>query len=65
MIASALTQSSLMQAVGEALSAFVANHGTEDLDVFVLVLGERLIQRDRADAAEMIGNWRPVGSRQS
>ena len=62
-IASTLTQSSLMQAIGETLSAFVANHGPGDLNGFVLVLGERLIQRDRADAAEMIGNWRPVGSR--
>lgn len=62
-IASTLTQSSLMQAIGETLSAFVANHGTADLDGFVLVLGERLIQRHRADAAEVIGNWRPVGSR--
>jgi hypothetical protein len=52
-----------MQAIGETLSAFVANHGPGDLNGFVLVLGERLIQRDRADAAEMIGNWRPVGSR--
>jgi hypothetical protein len=52
-----------MQAIGETLSAFVANHGTADLDGFVLVLGERLIERHRADAAELIGNWRPVGSR--
>lgn len=65
MIASTLTQSSLMQAIGETLSAFVANHGPGDLDgfVLVLVLGERLIQRNRADAAEMLGNWRPVGCR--
>jgi hypothetical protein len=54
-----------MQAIGETLSAFVANHGTGDLDGFVLVLSERLIQRDRADAAEMIDNWRPAGSSQS
>jgi hypothetical protein len=53
-----------MQAIGETLSAFVANHGPEDFDGFVLVLAERLIQRDRADAAEMIGDWRPVGFRQ-
>ncbi|AUT66827.1 hypothetical protein C2L65_43110 [Paraburkholderia terrae] len=64
-IASTLTRSSLMQAIGETLSAFVANHGTGDLDGFVLVLSERLIQRDRADAAEMIDNWRPAGSSQS
>jgi hypothetical protein len=65
-IASTLTQSSLTQAIGETLSAFVANHGLGDLDgfVLVLVLGDRLIQRDRADAAEMIGDWRPVGPRQ-
>lgn len=62
-IASTLTQSSLMQAIGETLSAFVANHGTGDLDNFVLVLSERLIKRDRADAAEMIGNWKPAESR--
>ena len=62
-IASTLTRSSLMQAIGETLSAFVANHGTGDLDGFVLVLSERLIQRDRADAAEMIGSWRPAKSR--
>jgi hypothetical protein len=62
-IASTLTRSSLMQAIGETLSAFVANYGTGDLDGFVLVLSERLIQRDRADAAEMIGNWRPSESR--
>lgn len=54
-----------MQAIGETLSAFVASHGTGDLDGFVLVLSERLIQRDRADAAEMIDNWRPAGSSQS
>lgn len=64
-IASTLTRSSLMQAIGETLSAFVASHGTGDLDGFVLVLSERLIQRDRADAAEMIDNWRPAGSSQS
>jgi hypothetical protein len=52
-----------MQAIGETLSAFVANYGTGDLDGFVLALSERLIQRDRADAAEMLGNWRPVGRR--
>ncbi|WP_243468747.1 hypothetical protein [Paraburkholderia sp. PGU19] len=63
MIASTLTQSSLMQAIGETLSAFVANNGTGDLEGFVLVLGERLIKRDRADAAEMIGNWKPAESR--
>ena len=57
-IASTLTQSSSMQAIGETLSAFIANHGPEDLDGFVLILSERLIERGRADAAEMIRDWR-------
>ena len=58
MIAGTLTQSSSMQAIGETLSAFIANHGPEDLDGFVLILSERLIERGRADAAEMIRDWR-------
>ncbi|WP_086910479.1 hypothetical protein [Paraburkholderia hospita] len=62
-IASTLTEASLMQAVGETLSGFVATHGTEDLDAFVRILGERLNRRDRPDAAKMICSWQPFPSK--
>ncbi|TXC79239.1 hypothetical protein FRZ40_33070 [Paraburkholderia azotifigens] len=58
-IASTLTQSSLMQAIGETLSSFVADNGSGDLDGFVEVLRNRLIQRNRTDAADTLENWRP------
>ena len=61
-IASTLTEASLMQAVGETLSGFVATHGTEDLDTFVRILAERLNKRDRPDAAKMIRSWQPFSS---
>lgn len=58
-IASTLTQSSLMQAVGETMSSFVASNGRGDLDGFVEVLRDRLIRRNRTDAADTLANWRP------
>jgi hypothetical protein len=58
-IASTRSEESLAQAVNETLTDFLANHGSEEFDGFVHVLADKLIQRDRADAAGALANWRP------
>ena len=63
-IASTLSETSLMQAVGETLSGFVAAYGVQDLDAFVHILGERLMQRERPDAVRIIASWQPFASKQ-
>ncbi|MGT2477622.1 hypothetical protein [Paraburkholderia terrae] len=63
-IASTLSEASLMQAVGDTLSGFVVAHGMADLDAFIYVLGERLMQRDRPDALKIIASWQLFPSRQ-
>jgi len=54
----------LAQAIDETLSSFVEKHGSDDLDGFILVLGERLMQRGRPDTADALGRWTPVVPRQ-
>ncbi|MEM5292407.1 hypothetical protein ACFQ3P_42555 [Paraburkholderia sabiae] len=63
-IASTLSEASLMQAVGDTLSGFVVAHGMADLDAFIHVLGERVMQRDRPDALKIIASWQPFPSKQ-
>lgn len=58
-IASTLSDASLLNAIDETLSAFCARYGRDDLEAFVLALAERLTQRNRPDAADLVPAWRP------
>ncbi|MPW23278.1 hypothetical protein GCT13_42590 [Paraburkholderia sp. CNPSo 3157] len=53
-IASMLTNENMTAAIGETLATFVGAHGTADLQIFVQLLGQRLVERDRSDAADIL-----------
>jgi hypothetical protein len=58
-IASMLSAENLAAAVGETLTAFESTYGTTELQIFIQLLGQRLVNRDRSDAANLLVTWNP------
>ncbi|AXF06129.1 hypothetical protein CUJ88_48560 (plasmid) [Paraburkholderia hospita] len=58
-IASMLSAENVAAAVGETLTAFESAYGTTELQIFIQLLGQRLVNRDRSDAANMLVTWNP------
>ena len=59
MIESMLSEENIAAAIGEVLSAFENAYGETDLEVFTRLLGDRLTERNRSDAANMLLTWKP------
>lgn len=59
-IASMLSAENLAAAIGETLTAFESAYGTTELHIFIPLLSQRLVNRDRSDAANMLVAWNPV-----
>jgi hypothetical protein len=53
-IASMLSADNMAASIEETLSEFVSAYGTTDLKIFMLLLGQRLMARNRTDAANML-----------
>lgn len=58
-ISSMLSAENLAASIGETLTAFESAYGTAELQVFMQLLGQRLVNRDRSDAANMLVTWNP------
>lgn len=61
-IASMLSKENVAGAIGETLAGFVSVHGATDLRIFTQLLGLRLVERNRPDAADMLLTWKPAPS---
>lgn len=53
-IASMLSTDNMAASIEETLSEFVSAYGTTDLKIFMQLLGQRLMARNRTDAANML-----------
>lgn len=59
-IASMLSAEKLAAAIGETLTAFESAYGTTELRIFRQLLGQRLVNRHRSDAANMLVALNPL-----
>ncbi|MGT2477608.1 hypothetical protein [Paraburkholderia terrae] len=59
-IASMLSAENVAAAIDETLSGFLGAYGTTDLKPFIQLLDQRLMARNRSDAAATLLAWTPA-----
>lgn len=61
-IASMLSIENVTTAIAETITGFISVHGARDLNVFIQLLTERLVRRNRPDAAAILAAWKTAPS---